>query len=60
MKLHDLVLSNLGYMSDTKLEIYDYEVPRMIAFGTPAKLIEDGYGNYLVKFFNGMRIYVLT
>lgn len=60
MKLHDLVLSNLEYMSDTKLEIYDYEVPRMIAFGTSAKLIEDGYGNHPVKFFNGTRIYVLT
>lgn len=60
MKLHDLVFSNLEYMSDTKLEIYDYEVPRMIAFGTSAKLIEDGYGNYSVKFFNGTRIYVLT
>lgn len=59
MRLYDLLFANLAYTPDTKLEIYDYEVPRMIAFDTMTKLVEEDLADCTVKFFNGTRIYII-
>lgn len=59
MTLYELCCANLEYVLNEKLELLDYSTPRVIAVGSASKLIELGYGQRIVKMFNGTRIYII-
>lgn len=59
MTLYELCCANLEYVSVEKLELLDYNIPRVIAVGSTLELIEKGYGQRTVKMFNGTRIYII-
>lgn len=59
MTLYELCCANLEYISVEKLELLDYNTPRVIAVGSTLELIELGYGQRTVKMFNGTRIYII-
>lgn len=59
MTLYELCCANLEYVLNGKLELLDYNTPRVIAVGSSLKLIELGYGERIVKMFNGARIYII-
>lgn len=59
MTLYELCCANLEYVLVEKLELLDYNIPRVIAVGSTLELIEKGYGQRTVKMFNGARIYII-